>query len=540
MGVALSRRLTAMIPRLLGLTLATMLVASPHTLTAAPKPTQREVFFSAPKAHTFGIQIPPDELAKLRKDNRAYVKCDVTVDEGLLTTECGIHLKGGAGSFRGLDDKPALTLSFGKFNEGQKLSGIHKLHLNNSVQDPSFMTENVCGWLFDRAGVPAPKVTWGRVKLNGRDLGFFVVKEGYAKDFIHRYFDDATGNFYDGGFCQDIDAKKQRTSGEKPDDQRDLKELAQAASEKDLAKRWDLLNQRLDVDRFAAFTVLEIFTSHWDGYTQNRNNYRLYHDPGSDKLVFIPSGMDQMFGGGQNALRPRELNGMVSSGFMQTPPGRALYEQRAQELFTKVFKLDDLLAHLDEINAVIQPGIAAISPEAAREHRNQVSALRSRLVERHRAIARQLSAPPPEAMKFADDGTAQIKVWEAKLDAGDPQQDEPKEDGHATYHLRAKNGGTVASWRAPVTLPPGKFRFTARVKCAGIQPTSDGPGIGAGLRISGGQRTNQLAGDSGWTTMEHLIELSDLSDIVLVAELRANKGEVWFDADSMKLVRLKP
>ena len=528
-----------MISHLLGVSLAVLLWATPHVLGAAQKLSERDVFFTATNAHTFVIQIPPGEYAKLRKDNRAYVKCDVTVDGTFLAKDCGVHLKGGAGSFRNLDDKPALTLSFGKFQEGQKLAGIHKLHLNNSVQDPSYMTENLCAWLFDKAGVPAPKVTWGRVKLNGRDLGFFVVKEGYAKDFIHRNFKDATGNFYDGGFCQDIDAKKRKTAGDNPDDQSDLKELALAAREPDPAKRWAALGERLDLERFAAFTVLEVFTGHWDGYTHNRNNYRMYHDPRTDKLVFIPSGMDQMFGGGQHALRPGGLNGMVSAGFMQTPAGRALYEQQAKKLFTSVFGLEDMLAHVNEIGAVIQSGLVAISPNAARGHQGQIAGLRDRIIGRHRDIARQLAEPPPEPIKFAADGTTQIKRWEAKQDSGDPQQDQPKVDGHATYHILAKNRGTVASWRAPVTLPAGKYRFTARVKCAGIQPVNDPPGIGAGLRISGGQRTNKLVGNSDWTTLEHLIEIAGTDEIVLVAELRANKGEVWFDSDSFKIGKVK-
>ncbi|GDY19116.1 hypothetical protein LBMAG56_04610 [Verrucomicrobiota bacterium] len=529
-----------MIAQLLSLSVAVLvLVPAPRALGAAAKVSEREAFFAATNAHTFVIQIPPEDYKKLQKDNRAYVKCDVTVDGAFLAKDCGVHLKGGAGSFRGLNDKPALTLSFGKFQEGQRLAGIHKLHLNNSVQDPGYMTENLCGWLFDKAGVPAPKVTWGRVKLNGRDLGFFVVKEGYAKDFIHRYFKDATGNFYDGGFCQDIDAKKQKTAGENPDDQGDLKELALAARETDPAKRWEALSKRLDVERFAAFTVLEVFTAHWDGYTHNRNNYRMYHDPTTDKLVFIPSGMDQMFGGGQHARRPGGLNGMVTAAFMQTPQGRALYEQQAQKLFTSVFQLEDLLAHVNEISAVIQSGLTAISPNVAREHQGQVASLRDRITGRHRDIARQLGEPPPEPIKFAADGTTQIKRWEAKQDSGEPQQDQPKVDGRATYHILAKSGGTVASWRAPVTLPPGKYRFTARAKCAGIQPISDPPGIGAGLRISGGQRTNKLVGSSGWTTLEHVIEIADTDEIVLVAELRASKGEVWFDTESFKIARAK-
>ncbi len=516
-----------------------LLLALPQALGAAQKVSPRDAFFNATNAHTFVIEISPDEYTKLRKDNRAYVKCDVTVDGQLYTKDCGVHLKGGAGSFRSLDDKPALTLSFGKFEEGQRLTGIHKLHLNNSVQDPSFMTENLCGWLFDKAGVPAPKVTWGRVKLNTRDLGFFVVKEGYAKDFIHRYFSDTTGNFYDGGFCQDINAKKQKTAGANPEDQRDLKELFEAATKADVEQRWQLLSQRLDVERFATFTLMEVFTGHWDGYTHNRNNYRMYHDPTSGKMVFIPSGMDQMFGGGQNALRPGGLNGSVSAGFMNTPQGRALYEQRAQEVFTNVFKLDEMLAHVSEMHAVIRPALEAINPNMARDHQGQVAGLRDRITSRHREIAKQLGAPPPEAMKFGADGTARIRRWETKQESGDPQQDEPKVDGHPTYHIRAQAGGTVASWRAPVTLAPGKYRFTALVKCADLQPAGDGADVGAGLRISGGQRTNKLVGSAGWTTLEYPIEVNDSAEVVLVAELRASKGEVWFDAESMKIAKVK-
>ena len=60
---------------------------------------------------------------------------------------------------------------------------------------------------------------------------------------------------------------------------------------------------------------------------------------------------------------------------------------------------------------------------------------------------------------------------------------------------------------------------------------------GAGLGISGGQRTNKLIGSAGWATLEHVIEIADTDEVVLVAELRASKGEVWFDADSFKIAK---
>ena len=37
----------------------------------------------------------------------------------------------------------------------------------------------------------------------------------------------------------------------------------------------------------------EIFAVHRDGYSMDRNNYRIYNDPGSNQMVFIPHGFDQ-------------------------------------------------------------------------------------------------------------------------------------------------------------------------------------------------------------------------------------------------------
>ena len=84
-----------MIAHLLGMSLALLLLVTPQALGAAHKVSEREYFFTATNAHPFVIQIPPGEDVKLRKDNRAYVKCDVTVDGAFFAKDCGVHLKGG-------------------------------------------------------------------------------------------------------------------------------------------------------------------------------------------------------------------------------------------------------------------------------------------------------------------------------------------------------------------------------------------------------------------------------------------------------------
>src|SRR5262249_52789934 len=100
------------------------------------------------------VEIKRDELSELKSDNRRYAHC--TIREGdVVYEDVGVHLKGAAGSFRELDDKPALTLSFNRFKPSQRFHGLRKIHLNNSVQDPSYLTELICGQMFEEAGVPA-------------------------------------------------------------------------------------------------------------------------------------------------------------------------------------------------------------------------------------------------------------------------------------------------------------------------------------------------------------------------------------------------
>jgi spore coat protein H len=73
---------------------------------------------------------------------------------------------------------------------------------------------------------------------------------------------------------------------------------------------------------------MEILTVHWDGYGMNRNNYRVFHDLDSNKMVFLPHGLDQMFG--QWRSRPESpitpmMKGVVARAVISEPvPAEAL------------------------------------------------------------------------------------------------------------------------------------------------------------------------------------------------------------------------
>jgi hypothetical protein len=88
-------------------------------------------------------------------------------------------------------------------------------------------------------------------------------------------------------------------------------------------------------------------------------------------------------------------------------------------------------------------------------------------------------------------------------------------------------------------LDGGKYRFRGMVRTEQVAAQTSDIGAGAGLRISGGKRTNKLEGDAAWTKVEHFFDVPDGgAEVELVCELRATKGKVWFERDSLRLQKL--
>src|SRR5215831_14201579 len=257
--------------------------------------------FAARTVPRIQIEIPEEGMTDLSRDgnNRHRPSTLATVTEGGNTyTNVSIHLKGGAGSYRPIDDDPGLTLEFAKNAPGQTFHGLKKFSLNNSVQDHTFLNEKICRDLFNLAGSPAPRAGFAAVQLNGRNLGLHVLIEGANKQFLRQHFENVHGNLYQTHGNQEITARLDVNSGDDPTNNAGLRALAQAVREEDPAVRWRRLQETLDVNRFLTFMAMEVMLCHWDGYCMNQNNYRVFHDLGANKMVFIAHGTDQMFGTG--------------------------------------------------------------------------------------------------------------------------------------------------------------------------------------------------------------------------------------------------
>src|SRR5207237_4080772 len=97
--------------------------------------------FKAQKVLQIEIEIGAKEMDSLRREDRKYVKAKLIEDGKTGYKDIGIHLRGAAGSYRPIDDKPGLTINMDKFVDKQNFHGLDKFHLCNSAQDPSYLSE---------------------------------------------------------------------------------------------------------------------------------------------------------------------------------------------------------------------------------------------------------------------------------------------------------------------------------------------------------------------------------------------------------------
>ncbi len=489
-------------------------------------PDASDTFFASAHIPRIKIEIVQKEWDELNRDPRKYAKATIREDDKIIYEAVGVHLKGAAGSYRGLNDRPALTLNFDKFLDKQAFHGMDKVHLNNSVQDGTYMHEAIARGIFLDAGVPTGRASHALVTLNGRDLGLYVLVEGFDRHFLRRHYANPNGNLYDGGFCQDLDAQKKALSDKTPTTQEDLKAVWQAVNWPDPIVRLERLQKVVDVDRFLTFTAMELMTCHWDGYNMNRNNYRLYVESRTGQLHFMASGVDQVFGD-PNFNLFGGVGGTLGRVLLEYPQNRDRYRQLVGAGYTNAFRMSVLDARVDFLAAKLRP-IGDFNGHAA--------GLKQRLRQRAGVVATQLGIPPPTALAFAGDGTAKLgAAWESTVDQGTAVLAKVGTEGLQFLHIKAATPG-AASWRRTVHLPPGNYEFEGMLKTANVAAGGE-PFAAAGLRISGGTRAQRLDGTADWRKFSFPFTVAALLDVTLGAELRANSGEVWFDLGSLMLRR---
>jgi hypothetical protein len=494
-------------------------------------------FFQNQDVKLLSLRFSESDSDLLQQDHRPYIRADFSNDTVTLYS-VGAKLKGAAGSYQLLDGKPGFTIKFDKFRKKQTLDQLDKIHLNNSVQDGTYLCEWLGSEVFRLADYPAPRVAHALLKWNERTESMYVVREAFDKTFLRRFFSNSDGNLYDGGFLQDLDADLEKDSGLGVDDRSDLRDIVSALKNNNAAVRYREMQNRIDLDKFITFMALERMLCHWDGYSVNANNYRLYIDPDTGLAVFFPHGMDQLLGDPNMPLFDFPSS-HVASQVMGNDKWRSRYRAKVKELLPLFDPPDNLIRRTDQIANVLREKLKELGDEPLQQFNEQVEDLKHRISDRANAIKEQLSQEEPLPLSLAAGESIALNDWYPACDH-EGMAIHPKEDQTPAYlQLAITTEPGYASWRHHLILKRGTYRMEGRYRTEQIEPIDELTVESIGLGNSRDERWSKPGSDEEWQTFSDTFTIvEDRFSIELILGLRAKKGSMQIDRESFRLSRV--
>ena len=288
-------------------------------------------------------------------------KADISVD-GNKIKSVGIRTKGFIGSLN--PERPSLKIKFNEYVDQSPVQGLDRLTLNNNVQDVSLASQFLTYKLFNKAGIPAPRVSHCKVTVNGEYLGVYSHVESVRSPFIKKHFQRNSGELYEGTISdfypiavQNIEAKNSYTEKNRTQALK-LAEILETKEGFDLNEAKKFINLK----QFVRFWAMESLLGFWDGYTNNQNNYYAYSNPNDQKRFhFIPWGADGAFtkgrgpfgkfGGDENHPNSVYSQSMLANRLFQSDEVKALYKTTMVDILKNVWDENEIIADIKRIQA---------------------------------------------------------------------------------------------------------------------------------------------------------------------------------------------
>ncbi len=280
------------------------------------------------------------EASDWEQELAAFNNTDVDVPaattiDGKIYKDVGVHFRGMSSYFMVPEGrKRSLNLSFDFADGKQEFNGYKTLNLLNAANDPSFLRAVLYTEIASHY-VPAPKMNYMRVAINGESWGLYVNAQQFNKDFTRDFFKSTTGArwktpgspggqagfTYLGDNSADYKRFYEMTSKEDPKAWADLITVFKVLNETPPEKLEAALSPIFDIDGALKFLAVEVALVNSDGYWARASDYSLYQD---DKKVLhiiphdVNEGMGPEEGGGRRGSGP---GGFMGRGPGGPPPG---------------------------------------------------------------------------------------------------------------------------------------------------------------------------------------------------------------------------
>lgn len=278
--------------------------------------TDSQAFMYNPLAvSSFALTMTDDDRdfinSEWELDTRNYQPATLVITSVKGTSQAyqvGVHLKGGWGSRRPLDQKAGFKIKMNYSVSGQNYYGITKFTLNNMVQDGTMLHEALSYRLFRAMGVAAPRLGYGTVSLTTPntgtiEYGLHAVVETYDKEMFKRWKSLAgstkSNHIYEGGYGTEVGSGMQVDQGSTTD-RSDVNSIASITNSYSGETWFSRIRGVVDINQMAMTWAIERYISHWDGYSRPGgwpNNYYVRVD-GKGLATMHPWGTDQTWNDG--------------------------------------------------------------------------------------------------------------------------------------------------------------------------------------------------------------------------------------------------
>jgi hypothetical protein len=298
--------------------------------------------------------IDDEALTACEPHPRSYYPGAVRIG-GIDFPGSGVRIKGGCGSSRTLDEKAAFKANLSWDDpavpgcpQTRMYKGIKKLTFNNQVEDASFTHERIGYDFFQKLGVPVPRAAPIRVHVNGQLWGLYLHLETIDRLFLAQHFDSREGMLYEADYGCDIgqescfeakfdtDACDDPPVGD-PTDMTPLQGLNTRLAQIPSDDFYPAIDQIIDFDTYLTTWAAASVMGYWDGYPNDPNNYRIYHDPTDDRWTLITTGIDQLF---EKDVDPFHPAGMLSIRCLADEECKAAFRSKLAEVIDLFEKSD--------------------------------------------------------------------------------------------------------------------------------------------------------------------------------------------------------
>lgn len=326
--------------------LATLFIAMSMFAGSITSPSQASSTFiegSDPAAAMFNplsvdsisMHISPEDFELLKSPNvdwnneGPWLRCTLSgtiAGKKFGPMTVGMHLKGAWGSWRDVTSKAAFKIKVDEFVPKQTLYGQKLIMLNNMVQDPSYIHEALTYKLMRSLNIPAPRVGYSKVRLNGINFGLHLNVEPVSKQMLSRW-GITSKHLYKGGipYFPDFVPGHETYFGIESGSTTDISDITELnqISNFDGNTWFDKISEVADMEQFTTVWAAELFSGHWDGYADNLNNFFINFD-NAGKATLLPWGPDQTWNGSLDYFSNR---GILTSRCQNSPKCAELYLQ---------------------------------------------------------------------------------------------------------------------------------------------------------------------------------------------------------------------